>query len=106
MFNQHEYFITYDQLSFWPQVAALCGCKVVVMNTPDNPQAYYPYSTTPEQYREENPLKKYGIAFGFEDLQWAIDTKHLVRCHLEEMDRQHQKTVDNFITFWETQCNG
>ena len=106
MFNQHEYFITYDQLSFWPQAAALCGCKVIVMNSPNNPQSYYSPQTTPEQYREENPLKKYGVAFGFEDLQWAIDTQHLVRPHLEEMNRQNEETIDNFVKFWENKCYG
>jgi len=103
--GENEYYFTYGDQSFWPQIAALCGCKVIVMNVLDNPQAYYPYSTTPEQYREENPLKKYGVAFGFEDLQWAIDTQHLVRPHLEEMNRQNEETVDNFVKFWENQCN-
>ena len=100
-FNKHEYFITYDQKSFWPSVAALCGCKVIVMNSSDNPNSYYDCNVTPEEYRESNPLNKYGVAFGFEDLQHAIDTQHLVEDHLKEMDKQNEKTVDNFIKFWE-----
>ena len=105
-FNKHEYFLTYDQLSFWPQVAALCGCKVVVMNVKDNPKAYYDYNTTPEEYRLDNPLKKYGVAFGFGDLQHAIDTQHLVEDHLKEMDKVNLETVKNFIKFWENKCYG
>lgn len=105
-FNKHEYFICYDQLSFWPQIAALCGCKVIVMNVKDNPNAYYDYSTTPEQYRLENPLKKYGVAFGFGDLQHAIDTQHLVEGHLLEIDQGNLDTVKNFVKFWENKCYG
>jgi len=105
-FNKHEYFLTYDQLSFWPQVAALCGCKVIVMNVKDNPKAYYDYNTTPEEYRLDNPLKKYGVAFGFGDLQHAINTQHLVEDHLKEMDKQNLETVKNFIKFWENKCYG
>tara|TARA_R110000744_G_scaffold233338_1_gene351319 strand:+ start:91 stop:1050 length:960 start_codon:yes stop_codon:yes gene_type:complete len=105
-FNNHEYFICYDQLSFWPQIAALCGCKVIVMNVKDNPNAYYNYNTTPEEYRLENPLKKYGVAFGFGDLQHAVNTQHLVEDHLKEMDKQNLETVKNFIKFWENKCYG
>ena len=105
-FNKHEYFICYDQLSFWPQIAALCGCKVIVMNVKDNPNAYYDYNITPEEYRLENPLKKYGVAFGFGDLQHAIDTQHLVEDHLKEMDKQNLDTVKNFVKFWENKCYG
>ena len=104
-FNKCEYFICYDQLSFWPQIAALCGCKVIVMNVKDNPNTYYDYNTTPEQYRLENPLKKYGVAFGFGDLQYAIDTQHLVEDHLKEIDQHNLNTVKNFIKFWEKKVN-
>ena len=105
-FNKHEYFICYDQLSFWPQTAALCGCKVIIMNVKDNPNAYYDYNTTSEEYRLENPLKKYGVAFGFDDLQHAIDTQHLVEDHLKEMDKQNLETVKEFCKFWENKCYG
>jgi hypothetical protein len=104
-FNNHEYFICYDQLSFWPQIAALCGCKVIVMNTPNNINSYYEYETTPEQYKMENPLKKYGIAFGFDDLQWSINTLHLVEDHLKNIDNENKKTVENFIKFFEKKLN-
>ena len=100
-FNKHEYFICYDQLSFWPQIAALCGCKVIIMNAKDNPHSFYDYKLTPEQYRLENPLKKYGIAFGFNDLQHAINTQHLVEDHLNRMNEINLQTVKDFVKFWE-----
>ena len=103
-FNKHEYFLCYDQLSFWPQIAALCGCKVIIMNVKDNLNAYYDYNTTPQEYRLDNPLKKYGIAFGFDDLQHAINTQHLVKDHLIEMDNYNKNTVKNFVKFWENKC--
>ena len=100
-FNKHQYFITYDQLSFWPQVAALCGCIPIVMNPPKHNNSCYDPNTTPEYYRIENPLKKYGVAFGFEDVEWAVKTQHLVRPHLEKMDNENKKTIGDFINFWE-----
>jgi len=100
-FNNHKYFITYDQLSFWPQVAALCGCIPIVMNPPTHKDSYYPQSTLPEQYKTRNPLKKYGVAFGMGDIPHAINTNHLVKPHIEEMDNQNQETIDNFVKFWE-----
>ncbi len=105
-FNKHEYFITYDQKSFWPPVAALCGCKVIVMNSFDNPNSYYDYGTTPEEYRADNPLYKYGVAFGWDDLQYALDTQHLVEDHLKEMDKRNLDTIKNFVKFWENKCYG
>ena len=105
-FNNHKYFITYDQLSFWPQVAALCGCIPIVMNPPNHDKNYYSNDTTPEFYRNENPLKKYGVAFGMDDIQHAINTNHLVRPHLENLDKENEKTIDNFIKFWEIKLYG
>lgn len=105
-FNKYEYFICYDQLSFFPPIAALCGCKVIIMNVKNNPNAFYEYNTTPKEYRLENPLKKYGIAFGFDDLQHAILTQSLVKNHLKEMEDFNLETVKNFIKFWEKKCYG
>tara|TARA_R110000782_G_scaffold177040_1_gene267982 strand:+ start:414 stop:1376 length:963 start_codon:yes stop_codon:yes gene_type:complete len=105
-FNKYEYFICYDQLSFWPQIAALCGCKVIVMNVKNNPNAYYDYNTTSKEYRLQNPLKKYGVAFGFSDLSHAVNTQYLVEDHLTEMENYNLDTVKNFITFWENKCYG
>ena len=75
------------------------------MNTKDNPHSFYNYKITPEQYRLENPLKKYGVAFGFDDLQHAINTQHLVEDHLNAMNEINLQTVRDFIKFWENKIN-
>ena len=52
----------------------------------------------------ESALKKYGVAFGFGDLQHAVNTQHLVEDHLKEMDKINLETVRDFIKFWENKC--
>ena len=110
-FNKYEYFITYDQKSFFPILAALSGCKVIIMNPPNNKgegiiNSYYSHNTTPEEYREKNPLYKYGMAFGFKDLYHAVNTQHLVEGYFKKMDKENKKTIKNFVKFWENKCYG
>jgi len=110
-FNKHEYFLTYDQKSSFPVLAALCGCKVIIMNPQGNKgeglmNSYYNHDVTPEEYRKENPYYKYGMAFGFGDLYHAFNTQHLVKGYFKEIDEENKKTVKNFVKFWENKCYG
>lgn len=110
-FNKHEYFLTYDQKSSFSILAALCGCKVIIMNPPNNEDSkftnsYYDHNTTPDEYRKENPYYKYGMAFGFEDLHHAFNTQHLVREYFKKIDEENKKTVKSFVKFWENKCYG
>lgn len=110
-FNKYEYFVTYDEKSFFTVAAALCGCKSIICN-PKNlsnvkeKNINYKGPLTPTEYRLENPLQMFGVAYGFNDLKWAHDTVHLVRKHLIKRDRMNNKTIDKFIEFWEKKCYG
>jgi len=55
---------------------------------------------TPEEYRLKYPQRKYGCAYGFRDIEWANSTIDLVPDHLREMEKEDDKTVENFIDFW------
>jgi hypothetical protein len=108
MFNQYEYFLTYDQKSYHSIMATLCGCKTVILN-PGVPYGLEHLvdkengdseDITPTEFRLNNPLQQYGIAYGWDDLKWANDTIHLVRDYVEQLEIIDDKTVDSFINYW------
>jgi hypothetical protein len=91
-FNEYEYFLTYDQKSFFPLAAGLCGAKTIILNPDKN--------LTPTEYRLQNPIQMFGVAYGWDDLSWAEQTINLVPNYLKELERIDNKTVDSFISFW------
>ena len=108
-FNKYEYFLTYDQKSFYSVAAGLCGCKTIILN-PGKPYEFaedasslddYRETVTPMEFRIENPIQLYGIAYGWDDVQWANRTIGMVRDHLIEFEKYCETTVDNFVKYWE-----
>jgi|10_taG_2_1085330.scaffolds.fasta_scaffold100376_1 hypothetical protein len=101
--NEYEYLITFDKHTAMTYLPGLCGCKTIILNTDDDS---WPVDDdewkklTPEEYRLKHPHRKYGCAFGIEDIEWANRTIDLVPDHLKEMEKEDDKTVDNFIRFW------
>lgn len=109
MFNQYEYFLTYDQKTYYSVMATLCGCKTVILN-PGTPYEFVSNANienngkkdlTPTEFRLNNYLQMYGISYGWDDLQWAKDTIKLTRGYLEELEIIDNKNVDSFIKFWQ-----
>ena len=43
----------------------------------------------------------YGIAYGLDDIGWANKTIGFTRSYLKELEIIDDKTVDDFIKFWE-----
>lgn len=91
-FNEFEYLITFDSKSYITTAAALCGCKSIILNTDE--------SITPLEYRLNNPIQMCGVAYGWNDLEWARKTINLTRRNIIEMEKSDKKTVDNFIYYW------
>jgi hypothetical protein len=88
MFNSKEYFICYSHRSFIATLAALCGCTVIVI----------PYDNTTKEYWSKNfPTFKYGISYGEDDIQWALDTKHLVKENLQQIQSNGIEDIKSFI---------
>jgi hypothetical protein len=88
IFNTKEYFICYSHRSFIAGLAALCGCNVIVI----------PYDGASKEYWMKGmPVMKYGVAYGVEDIQWAIDTKHLVTDHVKDFQKKGIDSVQTFI---------
>lgn len=91
MFNRKKYFLTYDDSTYFLNIAALCGCIPVVLYK--EPKAL--------DYKERYPTMKYGVAHGFEEIEYAKNTLPLMRSQLEELEKLSYQTVDDFINFWE-----
>ena len=66
LFNSKEYFITYSQITFTSVLAAMCGCKSIII----------PKSSefNKEKWLNSSWSSKYGIAYGLDDLPRAIQT--------------------------------
>lgn len=91
-FNKYDYVMTFDPKTYLTTAAALCGAKGIILN-PD-------LVKSPFQYRCENPIQTYGVAYGLNDLKHADCTIDLVRSNLLELQKQDQLTIDSFINFW------
>lgn len=65
LFNKKEYFITYTPMTFTSVLAAMCGCKSIVI-----PKSKY----NKEKWMNGIWCSKYGIAYGMDDLPRAVAT--------------------------------
>jgi hypothetical protein len=88
MFNKHEIFFTYNTQTFIANLAALCGCISVVL----------PHPKTSREKIRKFPQNKYGVAYGFEDIQHSIDTLPLVKENLESLLQDHKKYLKQFTS--------
>lgn len=68
--------------------AALCGCISIVIPDP---------GVTKEEWIHNNPLQKYGITYGLDDIKWALNTRHLVRKNLTEKNQETIVLVKTYI---------
>lgn len=90
IFRKTKFFFCYDEMTMYSQFAALCGCISVVI---------------PSEFRNRDewvavhPISKYGIAYGLEDIQHALDTRHKVREYFAVLEQQSLRSV---ICFTET----
>tara|TARA_R110000744_G_scaffold164391_1_gene281500 strand:+ start:391 stop:1248 length:858 start_codon:yes stop_codon:yes gene_type:complete len=91
-FNEYEYFLTFDQKSMYPVLAALCGTKSIIINN---------NNITPLEYKLTNPEQLFGVAYGFGDLEWVNKTIDLTPFYVKSKIKEDQTTVNNFIKYWE-----
>ena len=92
IFNRSKYFYCYDNECFWVGLAALCGCITVVCpNT----------TITFEEWANHFKFNKYGIAFGLDNLQHAVDTLPLVFDHFKFIQNEDLKTVKSMVNYYQ-----
>lgn len=87
VFNQIEFCISYDTYTMYTVYAAMCGCIPIII---------------PEEgisKEEWQPIveNRYGVAYGFDDLEWAIETRPLLLNSLEEQERDSNHSVEQFV---------
>ncbi len=83
IFNTTERFYCYDNYTFLSIQAAMCGCVSIVV--PDG-------SKTKQEWLSGSRLAQYGIAYGEDDIDRAIETMPLLLKEIEqiELDTEHQ----------------
>lgn len=87
IFKRVKTFISYDSYTAYSLFAVLCGCESVVI--PDDgvdEKTWYP-----------DPSDRYGIAYGFENLPKALQTRHLVYDRIVSEHQDSFEDVQNFI---------
>ena len=86
IFNNHEFFICYDPLSFLQIISILCGCITVIYPIQNKSKQDWLKTTALWPFLQENNLDNlYGIAYGVYDIQYAKDTLHLVKKQWEDI---------------------
>lgn len=86
--NRVETCISYDAYTMYSQFAALCGCVSVVVPEPGVSRAqWYP-----------DPRDRYGVAYGFDDVDAARQTQALLLPHLKAQESAANSSVASFIT--------
>jgi hypothetical protein len=98
-FNTYKMFISYDPCTFLTIMAALCGCISVVYPQDNLTKKEWLKTTAAADYFEsKDSTDLYGVAYGMEDLQFAIDTIHLVKEQWEDIQQfKIKNTVIPFI---------
>jgi hypothetical protein len=88
VFNRTHTFYCYDEMSLYASYAAICGCLSIVIPG---------YFQSHEQYVATRRIARYGISYGFDNIQHARSTSHLVAGLLAEMERESEETIFRFI---------
>jgi len=92
IFNMSHTFINYDPYSYFSTYAVLCGCESIVI--PDN-------GLSKEEWKPDI-TNRYGIAYGFDDLEYARATKYLL---FTKIANQHNTNIEMVKNFTEL-CKG
>ena len=86
IFNKKKYFISYDPYTYYSTYASLCGCISIVI--PDD-------GVTKEEWHPKVE-DTYGLAYGLNDIDYALKTKHLMLEYIEKQQNENIKSVEKF----------
>lgn len=86
-FNNSRFLQSLDQYSMYSIFAAICGCIPVIEPTPGlSKYEWFP--------REED---RYGLAYGWDDIDWAVGTRDLLLEKLSKERKSEDQMVINFV---------
>jgi len=88
IFKRVKRFISYDTKTMYSLMAVACGAESVVVPDVGVSKAEW----------EPNPVRAYGIAYGFDDMENALMTAPHAIHQLELLDIQSKQAVSQFLT--------
>lgn len=88
IFNKVRYFVSFDHATYHNFLASLSGCTSIVLPMD---------GVSKEQFVKDMPLYQYGVAYGFEDVKWANQTRGKMRAQLEKTEEQNTVFIKNFL---------
>jgi hypothetical protein len=99
IFNKYKYFICYDPLTFLSVIAALCGCISIVKKVDGlSKKDWLNMLAITEYFKESGENTLYGIAYGADDLENAINTLHLVKKQWDDIKNfMINKNIKSFL---------
>lgn len=95
IFKSVTRFISYDPQTLYSHLAVIAGCESVVVP---------PDGVTKEQWKP-NPEDRYGLAYGFDDLEFARATRHLAVERQLSLDRASRQSAVDFMAHVEGMMN-
>jgi len=87
IFKRSHTFISYDLHTGYSMLAALCGCTSIVAPK---------FGLSEADWRPDE-WTRYGIAYGFERIDWAVATLPKLLNSLEGIEEREAKELDAFI---------
>ncbi len=86
IFNETEKFYSYDPYTYYSTYASLCGCiSIVVPDLNVSKDEWHP-----------NSKDTYGIAYGEEDIDYALQTRPLMLEYIQEQETRNYESVALF----------
>ncbi len=87
IFKSVKRFISYDPQTHYSYLAIIAGCESLVV-PPDD--------TTKEQWKP-NVEDRYGLAYGFDDIEFALATRHMALERQISLDRSSLQNAKDFM---------
>jgi hypothetical protein len=87
VFNRTERLYSYDPYTLYNVYAAICGCVPVII-----PEA----GVSKEQWLPK-PEDRYGLAYGEEDIAWAIATRELMLARFRRVREEEEDMLTAFV---------
>lgn len=96
IFNQVKYCISYDTYTMYSVYAAMCGCiSIVIPEEGLEKEAWMP-----------NEEDRYGLAYGFHDIDYAVNTKEKLLESLKQKEKQMLNNIHEFVEKCKIHFNG
>jgi len=88
IFKHVQQFISYDTRTYYSQLAAVCGCESIII----------PDDGISEDQCFPDIATRYGVSYGFENIEKSNSTRHLVADYLTQKDLISELNVLNFLS--------